>query len=250
MSKKLLLLLFIATLSSCLSNKDIIVVGHRGAMGHALENTLESVRKAIELNVDGIEIDIFKSKTGELVVYHDPFLSRLSNSSAFIEQISLDSIKKVKLIGGLSIPTLSEVVDIIPEKIFLNIELKGENTAYETNKIVTNYLKEFNLPSSKFIISSFRWLELKKFRDLNNEIPIAILVDSLFKIDDAIKFAKEINAFALNPDNEFLTKKIVKKIHSNDIKVYPYTINSLDNVKRMKLMGVDAIITDYPERIN
>ena len=250
MSKKLLLLLFIINLSSCLSNKDIIVVGHRGAMGHALENTLESVRKAIELNVDGIEIDIFKSKTGELVVYHDPFLSRLSNSSAFIEQISLDSIKKVKLIGGLSIPTLSEVVDIIPEKIFLNIELKGENTAYETNKIVTNYLKEFNLPSSKFIISSFKWLELKKFRDLNNEIPIAILVDSLFKIDDAIKLAKEINAFALNPDNEFLTKKIVKKIHSHDIKVYPYTINSLDNVKRMKLMGVDAIITDYPERIN
>ena len=111
-------------------------------------------------------------------------------------------------------------------------------------------MKEFNLPSSKFIISSFKWLELKKFRDLNNEIPIAILVDSLFKIDDAIKLAKEINAFALNPDNEFLTKKIVKKIHSHDIKVYPYTINSLDNVKRMKLMGVDAIITDYPERIN
>ena len=52
------------------------------------------------------------------------------------------------------------------------------------------------------------------------------------------------------PDNEFLTKKIVKKIHSHDIKVYPYTINSIDDVKRMKLMGVDAIITDYPERIN
>ena len=56
-------------------------------MGHVLENTIESVKKAIELNVDGIEIDVFKSKTGELVVYHDPFLSRLSNSNAFIEQI-------------------------------------------------------------------------------------------------------------------------------------------------------------------
>ena len=88
-------------------------------MGHALENTIESVKKAIQLNVDGIEIDVFKSKTGELVVYHDPFLSRLSNSNAFIEQISLDSIKKVELKGGLSIPTLNEVIDIIPEKIFL-----------------------------------------------------------------------------------------------------------------------------------
>ncbi len=219
-------------------------------MGHALENTIESVKKAIQLNVDGIEIDVFKSKTGELVVYHDPFLSRLSNSNAFIEQISLDSIKKVELKGGLSIPTLKEVIDIIPEKIFLNIELKGSNTAFKTNKVIIEYLKELNLPPSKFIISSFRWDELKKFRDLNKDIPIAILVDSLYKIDNAIKLAKEINATALNPNNEFITKKIVNKIQSNNIKVFPYTINSPKNIKRMKLMGVDAIITDYPERIN
>ena len=64
-------------------------------MGHALENTIESVEKAINLKVDGIEIDVFKSKSGELIVYHDPSLGRLSNSTAFIEQISLDSIKKV-----------------------------------------------------------------------------------------------------------------------------------------------------------
>ena len=228
----------------------MIVVGHRGAMGHALENTIESVKKAIQLNVDGIEIDVFKSKTGELVVYHDPFLSRLSNSNAFIEQISLDSIKKVELKGGLSIPTLKEVIDIIPEKIFLNIELKGSNTAFKTNKVIIEYLKDFNLPPSKFIISSFRWDELKKFRDLNKDIPIAILVDSLYKIDNAIKLAKEINAIALNPNNKFITKKIVNKIQSNNIKVFPYTINSPKNIKRMKLMGVDAIITDYPERIN
>lgn len=250
MSKNILLLLFTLFIGSCVSNKDVIVVGHRGAMGHALENTIESVKKAIKLNVDGIEIDVFKSKTGELIVYHDPFLSRLSNSNAFIEQISLDSIKKVELKGGLSIPTLNEVINIIPEKIFLNIELKGSNTAFETNKVIIEYLKEFDFPPTKFIISSFRWDELKKFRDLNKDIPIAILVDSLYKIDNAIKLAKEINAIALNPNNKFITKKIVKKIQSNNIKVFPYTINSPKNIKRMKLMGVDAIITDYPERIN
>ena len=250
--KKLLslFLLFIFLFSSCNTTTDIIVIGHRGAMGHALENTIESVKKAINLKVDGIEIDVFKSKSGELIVYHDPSLGRLSNSTAFIEQISLDSIKKVELIGGLSIPTLNEVLDIIPEKIFLNIELKGENTAYETNKIIIKYLTESNLTPSKFIISSFRWDELKKFRNINKNVPIAILVDSLYKIDNAIKLAKEINAVALNPDNKFITNQIVKKIHSNNIKVYPYTINTPANIKRMKSMGVDAIITDFPERIN
>ena len=218
-------------------------------MGHVLENTIESVQKAIELNVDGIEIDVFKSKTGELVVYHDPFLSRLSNSNAFIEQISLDSIKKIELIGGYFIPTLKEIVDIIPEKIFLNIELKGQDTSFETNKIITNYLKTYNFPTSKFIISSFRWDELKKIRSINKDIPIAILVDSLHKINDAIKLAKQINAFALNPNKEFITKEIVNKIQSKNIKVYPYTINTPRNIRKMRSMGVDAIITDYPERI-
>ena len=218
-------------------------------MGHVLENTIESVQKAIELNVDGIEIDVFKSKTGELVVYHDPFLSRLSNSNAFIEQISLDSIKKVELIGGYFIPTLKEIVDIIPEKIFLNIELKGQDTAFETNKIIINYLNSHNFPVSKFIISSFKWDELKKIRSFNKDIPIAILVDSLYKIDDAIKLAKQINAVALNPNKEFITKEIVNKIQSKNIKVYPYTINTPRNIRKMRSMGVDAIITDYPERI-
>lgn len=219
-------------------------------MGHALENTIESVKKAIELNVDGIEIDVFKSKTGELVVYHDSFLSRLSNSNAFIEQISLDSIKKIKLLGGQSIPTLNEVIEIIPENIFLNIELKGKNTALETNKIIIEHISKFNLPPSKFMISSFRWDELIKFRNANKDVPIAILVDSLFKIDNAINLAKEINAVAINPNKKFMTKEIVKKIQSFNIKVYPYTINDPLNIKRMKSMGVDAIITDYPERIN
>ena len=250
MKKLLSPLLLIFLFSNCNNTPDIIVIGHRGAMGHALENTIESVEKAIDLKVDGIEIDVFKSKSGELIVYHDPSLSRLSNSTAFIEQITIDSIKKVELIGGLSIPTLNEVIDIIPEKIFLNIELKGENTAYETNKIIIKYLSESNFTPSKFIISSFRWDELKKFRNINKDVPIAILVDSLYKIDNAIKLAKEINAVALNPNNKFITKKIVKKIQSNNIKVYPYTMNTPKNIKRMKSIGVDAIITDYPERIN
>ena len=243
-------ILFLFLFSTCEKKNDVIVIGHRGAMGHALENTIESIKKAIDLQVDGIEIDIFLSKTGDLVVYHDPVLSRLTNSDAFIEEISLDSIKKIRLINGSSIPTLNEVIDIIPDDIFLNIELKGSNTAFETNQVIKEYLTEFNLPNSKFIISSFRWDELKKFRDLNKDIPIAILVDSLYKIDNAIELAKEIKAVALNPDNKFITKKIVNKIQSNNIRVFPYTINTSSNIKRMKLMGVDAIITDYPERIN
>ena len=227
MHRNILLLIFITFLGSCLSNKDVIVVGHRGAMGHALENTVESVKKAIEWNVDGIEIDVFKSKTGELVVYHDPFLTRLSNSNAFIEEISLDSIKKVKLVGGLSIPTLNEVIDIIPENIFLNIELKGKNTALETNKIIIEHISKFSLPPSKFIISSFRWDELIKFRNANQDVPIAILVDSLYKIDAAIKIiitdltTKSALIKSANMEKSIFSDGILLAVFTSSITFFP-----------------------------
>ena len=246
----ILSLSFIFLFSGCEKKHDIIVIGHRGAMGHALENTIESINKAIDFEVDGIEIDIFKTKTGELVVYHDAVLSRLTNSDAFIEEISLDSIKNIRLTDGSSIPTLNEIIDIIPNEIFLNIELKGMNTAYLTNELILKYSKQKDWNIDRFVISSFRWDELEKFRSLNKEIKIAILVDSLFKIDSSLILSREINAYAINPNNSFLSKEIVQKIKFNNLLVFPYTVNSFENIKRMKSIGVDGIITDYPERIN
>jgi len=250
MIKRILVALIILSSYSCHFNNDYLVVGHRGAMGHVLENTLESVEKALELGVDGIEVDVFKSFTGEIVVHHDPQLNRLSNSNAFIEKITLDSIKKIELKGGYKIPTLEEVIDLIPKNIFLNIELKGSNTAYSTNEIIEEKIRENNFTSNNFIISSFRWDELEKFRYVNKKVPIAILVDSLNKIDNAIILAKKINANSLNPNKNFLTKSIVNKIKNKNLKVFPYTVNSYLYIKKMKSYEVDGIITDYPERIN
>ena len=246
----ILSLSFLFVFSGCEKKNDIIVIGHRGAMGHALENTIESINKAIDFEVDGIEIDIFKTRTGELVVYHDAVLSRLTNSDAFIEEISLDSINNIRLSDGSSIPTLNEIIDIIPNEIFLNIELKGINTAYLTNELILKYSKQKDWNIDRFVISSFRWDELEKFRSLNKEIKIAILVDSLFKIDSSLILSRDINAYAINPNNSFLSKEIVQKIKFNNLLVFPYTVNSFENIKRMKSIGVDGIITDYPERIN
>ena len=252
MKKKIsiLSLSFLFLFSGCEKKHDIIVIGHRGAMGHALENTIESINKAIDFEVDGIEIDIFKTRTGELVVYHDAVLSRLTNSDAFIEEISLDSINNIRLSDGSSIPTLNEIIDIIPNEIFLNIELKGMNTAYLTNELILKYSKQKDWNIDRFVISSFRWDELEKLRSLNKEIKIAILVDSLFKIDSSLILSREINAYAINPNNSFLSKEIVQKLKFNNLLVFPYTVNSFENIKRMKSIGVDGIITDYPERIN
>ena len=77
-------IIFCLIVSSCSSSNQLLVIGHRGAKGHIAENTLPSIAKAIELGVDGVEIDIFKCASGELVVFHDQTLEKLTNSSQII----------------------------------------------------------------------------------------------------------------------------------------------------------------------
>ena len=112
-------------LGSC-NNKEILNIGHRGARGHIAENTLESIQKAIDLNVDGVEIDVFRCASGEIVVFHDKELSRLTNSNGFIEDITLDSLNHILVEGKYKIPTLEEVLELINGDILLNVELKGK----------------------------------------------------------------------------------------------------------------------------
>jgi len=247
MFRNILLPIIITFFVFCTSNNDIQVIGHRGAMGHALENTLESVKKAIALKADGIEIDVFKTKSGDLVVYHDSILSRLSNSNAFIEEISLDSIKKIQLINGSSIPTLNEVIDLIPDDIFLNIELKGKGTAIPTIEILRNYFNKDLIKEENLLISSFDWDELLILRSVSQEIPIGVLIDGNPLL--ALKFAEEVKATSINSDYKFLNKKNIELINAMGYKLFPYTVNDKDEMKKLISLGVDGIITDYPDKL-
>ena len=124
---KYLCLIFILSLQ-CTSPTRPLIIGHRGAKGYIAENTLPSIAKAMELGVDGIEIDIFLCKSGELVVFHDKKLDRLTNNHGYIESLEYDSIKKISVLGGYKIPTIGEVLKLIDGKVFLNIELICKNT--------------------------------------------------------------------------------------------------------------------------
>ncbi len=246
--KRIFKLLLIVSFFSCSSpNKDPLIIGHRGAMGHVTENTIPSIKKAIELGVDGIEIDVFKCKSGEIVVFHDKKLDRLTNSSGYIEDLSYDSINKIKVMGKYRIPQLIEVIDILPNEIFLNIELKGEETAKKVNEIITEFINRTESKLDRFIISSFNWKELEKFRLFNSKIPIAVLTDTTPL--NAISVAKKLNAVAINPNYKLLNKNTVNEIKKEGLKIFPYTVNSLNDIDKMKTFRVDGIITDYPERI-
>ncbi|MEO9892123.1 glycerophosphodiester phosphodiesterase family protein [Aurantibacter sp.] len=222
------------------------VIGHRGAMGHVTENTLESIQKAMDIGVDMIEIDIFKIKSGELIVFHDDTVDRLTNTKGAVESFTLDELQQLKLEGDLRIPTLQEVLDIIDNKVELNIELKGSNTTDLLNKMLETNIKDTNWTLDSFIISSFKWDELRSMRNLNDEIRIAVLVGK--EIPEATEAAKELSAEAINPHFKALTQENVNEVHKAGFKLYPFTINEPEDIALMKQFGVDGIITNFPER--
>jgi len=134
-------LVFNLIMVNCTMHSFPIIIGHRGAMGYIAENTLPSIEKAIDLGANGVEIDIFRCASGELVVFHDKTLEKLTNATGYIEALDIDSIQKIEVLEGYTIPTLNEVLDLIKGRIFVNIELKGSQTAIKTNEILNSYLK-------------------------------------------------------------------------------------------------------------
>ncbi|MEE1975667.1 glycerophosphodiester phosphodiesterase family protein [Maribacter cobaltidurans] len=247
MKRVLLVLITGLTLVSCNMKKPLII-GHRGAMGHETENTLASVQKAMDLGVDMIEIDVFKVKSGEIVVFHDENVERLTNGPGSIEDYNYIDLKKLIVDGGHKIPMLQDVLKLIDNKVALNIELKGANTADRVNHIMTYYIENKGWSAENFIISSFNWDELREMRTLNPNVKLAILTEE--DPTEAIPIAKELNAVAINPYYKNVNLQVANTIREAGLKIYVWTVNEEEDINAMKRIDVDGIITNYPERIN
>ena len=230
-------------------NMNILRIGHRGSKGYVAENTLESIKHAILLGVTGIEIDVFKCLSGELVLSHENNLKRLTGKSGQLEKLTLGELKKFLVVGKYKIPTLTDVLQTIETPLFVNIELKGLNTAQATSKIITNLSKSTSWRLENFIISSFNWNELEQFRSIDKNTPVGVLLSNSMSINEAIEFGKKINAQAIHPNFKLLNEKTVKKIKNNGFKIYTWTVNSKDDINYMKKLKVDGIISDFPDKI-
>lgn len=224
-----------------------MLIGHRGAMGHETENSLASIQKALDLGVDMIEIDVFEIKTKEIVVFHDGDVKRLTDGEGKIEELTMQEVQELRLANGEKIPTLQEVLNLIDRKAQLNIELKGKNTAAPVAKIVKDYIKKEDWELSDFVISSFHWDALAEFRELNSEIAIGVLTGK--DLSGALEMGKKLHAFAIHPNYKTLNQANVKEMQEAGFKVFTWTVNEPATIKKLKKLGVDGIITDYPDRV-
>ncbi|MFV9549993.1 glycerophosphodiester phosphodiesterase [Algibacter sp. PT7-4] len=225
---------------------SILKIGHRGAKGHVTENTLESIKKAFALGVDGIEIDVHRCASGELVVFHDFTVDRITDGTGEVAKQPLRALKNLKTKGTYKIPTLAEALLLVDNKCLLNIELKGQNTAKEAARIITFYVDKKGWDYSNILVSSFQEELLETVYQINNKIPLGVLTDN--NLEKAVALAKRIKANTLLVNYTMLTEDIVTELKEN-FKVIAFTVNNLKPLERINSYGVDGIISDYPDRI-
>src|SRR5690349_8350730 len=149
--------------------------GHRGAAGHEPENTLRSVRKALELGADGIEVDVHFVH-GELIVIHDDTLQRTTNGTGSVARQSFSQLRALNAGFGERIPTLAEVFETVAHRAIINVELKGPRTTAPVAALITEYVRRHGWRWEEFIVSSFDHAKLKQARQIAPELLTAALI--------------------------------------------------------------------------
>jgi glycerophosphoryl diester phosphodiesterase len=200
-------------------------IGHRGAKGHAPDNTMESFAKALELGCDEVETDVWLADDGRLVISHD--------------RPGAD----VKL-------TLAEVLDFCRGKMGVNVELKcemSEKDAHETGASVGKLLAERRDPDA--YVSSFWWAGLEGARVAGPAVRRAFLFADSPDRSPLMESARGMRLWALHPNRAYVTPEIVKAAHSAGVKLNVWTVNEPREIALFGGWGVDGIMSDFPERV-
>lgn len=240
--------------------QEINVVAHRGASGYAPENTIASFDKAVAMGADYIEIDVQRSKDGELVVIHDHAVDRTTNGTGYVRELTIKELKALDAgswkgpeFAGERIPTFDEVLDRYHGRIGILIELKAPELYPGIEEEIAATLIERNLThlkSEEVIIQSFHFESMKRMSKLLPNIPIGVLTASFEHASN--EALKEFSTYAdyFNPQYGLVSQELVERAHSHNLKVAAWTIRSREGADSLITAGVDAIITDFPDYVN
>jgi glycerophosphoryl diester phosphodiesterase len=223
------------------------VFGHRGARGHAPENTLMALNTGIRLGAHWLEFDVqLHAESGGLLLFHDLTLDRTTNGRGPLAAQPFEALRALNAGQGQQIPTLEEALDLVEQQVGVNVELKtAEGTAEAVAGVLRQYLAA-GWPPEKMLVSSFHLPELWEFKQLAPEIPVAVLVAGV-PLDWA-GCAVELGAAALNISSEFVDPRLLADAHAHGIRVNVYTVNDPDEMRALRALGVDGVFSDYPER--
>ena len=232
-----------------------LIYAHRGASGYSPENTMAAFRKAVELGSHGIECDVQMTKDRRLVICHDETLERTTDGKGFIKDLSYNEIRELDAGGWFDsrfknekIPELSELLKLVKDNgLLLNIEIKSGIVQYPgiEERIIAE-VEDFGL-LSKVIISSFNHYSVKKCKEINPSVKTGILyMEGLF---EPWNYMKSLGCECAHPFYMALTPEISKELKARGHIINVFTVNDPKASMKLSEMGVDGIITNYPDRI-
>lgn len=235
----------------------VMVVAHRGFSGVAPENTMAAFKKAIEVGSDMIELDVRLSKDGEVVVIHDESVERTTNGKGRVIDLTLNELKRLgagskfhSSFSGEQIPTLKEVLQLAYGQIKVNIELKiGDYGRWTILDLAERALREVEMAGmvNQVMFSSFDPMAIERVMKKNQAMPVAYLYNRPWNFPREVTEGRPFPT--LNCRKTVLTSENISHAHQEGVRIGVYTLNTEEEMERFIDLKVDAIITNYPDRL-
>jgi glycerophosphoryl diester phosphodiesterase len=240
--------------------KEFQIIAHRGASGHAPENTIAAITKALEIGVDKIEIDVHQSSDGRIVVIHDETLNRTTNGNGSIHEQAYGELKKLDAgswfapeFSNERIPLLEEVLETVGSSAEVIIELKYGSQLYPN--IVNNIyeiIKKFKQADT--VLSSSRITILTALKTIAPAAKLAKIITpkelwrSLFQ-SNSFMYKQDLfkHITELHPHWSFIDKQFMEHAEKLKLEVFPWTVNKERKMRAMKDRGVHGVITNFPD---
>lgn len=212
------------------------IIGHRGCADQYPENTVAAIEAAAP-HVDGFEIDVRPCGSGELVVFHDETLDRVTDGTGYVAETPLPELRELDVLdSGESIPTLEELLAAVPGRLPVNVELKA--TGIEAD--VVEVCRDSDVP---VLYSSFFESALRDLRRVEESAPIAVLCHET--LEDRLALASELDAVAFHPPTEMaLETDVVQRAHERNLRVNVWVVETRDEARRLRERNVDGIFVD------
>ena len=246
-----------------------LVIAHRGGPSLGPESTLYTFRKAVKLGVDVLEMDVRSTRDGQLIILHDDTVSRTTNATGPAQNYTLVDLKKLDAAHrwspdngqtfplrnkGVQIPTLSEVFEAFPQTK-LNLEIKEARSS--TIQSLCRLIRDHQM-TSNVVVASFDTDSLKEFRRLCPQVATSAGASEarlFFGLQKAyLEAAYSPDAQVLQVpealgDLRIVDKRFIDAAHARNMRVQVWLVNDVRSMQRLLELGVDGIMTDYPQRL-
>lgn len=235
-----------------------LVLAHRGANKVAPQNTIPAFMKALEFNADGIETDVHLCKDGEIVVCHNYTVDETSNGKGLIDELTLAQLKAMdfgsyfnKDFSGVSLPTLSELLDVVRKMKLINIEIKPPKKDNDLVKKVVEEINKYGIVENS-IVSCFDPECVRLVKEIDKNVKTALLYENDELGNEIMafgvaKYCKQLNVDAAHPHRKLIKENEVVELHNLGMAVNPWTVNLKEDIIRLTEWGCDALISDVPD---